>query len=115
MVLEVRLHQHRIEEDNLFPRPTSKAVLDAPQDIVGPPGCQGTLLAHTQLTINYNPQIPLCRAALQRLIAQSVRTARVAPSQVQDPALALVKLDAVGDHPALQSVQISLQGPSTLG
>jgi len=113
-VLEVRPHQRRVERDNHFPRPTSDAVLDASQDTVGPPGCQGTLLAHIQLAVNHNPQIPLCGAAFQRLITQSVRIARVAPSQVQDPAFALVKLRVVGDCPALPSVQISLQGLSTL-
>ena len=30
-------------------------MLDAPRDIVGPPGCQGTLLAHIQLAMNHNP------------------------------------------------------------
>ncbi|XP_050565909.1 uncharacterized protein LOC126913259 [Cygnus atratus] len=108
-VLEVRPQQRRVEQDHHFPRPTNNAVLDASQDTVGPPGCQGTLLAHIQLAVNHNPQIPLCRAALQRLVAQSVCIARVAPSQVQDPALAFVKLHVVGDRPVLQSVQISLQ------
>ena len=64
-------------------------MLDAPQDMVGRPSCQGTLLAHIQLAVNHKPQIPLCGAALKRLVAQSVRIARVAPSQVQDPALLL--------------------------
>jgi len=66
------------------------------------------MLAHIQLAANHNLQIPLCGAAALCLVAQSVRIGRVAPLQVQAPALALVKLHAAGDCPALQSVQIPL-------
>uniref|UniRef100_A0A8B9VEM8 Reverse transcriptase domain-containing protein n=1 Tax=Anas zonorhyncha TaxID=75864 RepID=A0A8B9VEM8_9AVES len=45
---------------------------------------------------------------------QCALAARVSPSQVQDPALALIELHAVGDRPALQPIQIPLQGLSTL-
>lgn len=41
------------------------------------------------------------RAVLQPLIPQSVQIFRIAPSQVQSPAFALVKLRVVGDYPAL--------------
>lgn len=33
----------------------------------GPLGCKGMLLTHIQIPLNQNPQIPLCRAALQPL------------------------------------------------
>lgn len=52
------------------------------------PSClPGTLLAHVQLAIDQNPQILLRRAALQHLVPQSICTARVAVSQVENPAL----------------------------
>lgn len=39
-----------------FPRLAGSAVPDAPQDAIGPPGCQGTLLIHIQLAIDRNLQ-----------------------------------------------------------
>ena len=70
-----------------------------------PPGC----LNPVQLAIDQNPQIPLCRAALQPLIPLTVRTARVAPCQAWNPSLALAKPHIAGDCPALCFVKISLQ------
>ena len=96
------------------PSTSCNAVLDASQEIVGPFGFQGALLARVPLAVDQNPQVPLCRAALQPLIPQSVCTPRVAVTQVQNLALALVKLHRVSDCPALQSVQIPLQGLSVL-
>ena len=48
------------------------------------------------------------------VLVLSLYMLRAAPSQVQNPALALVKLHAVGDCPALCFVKISLQGISAL-
>lgn len=78
------------------------------QDMVGLLGCQGTLLAHIQLAINQNPQVPFHRAVLQPLISQDVVISKTASSQVQNPRLALIKLHIVSDCPALQFVKISL-------
>ncbi|NWI56047.1 TNPO1 protein, partial [Calyptomena viridis] len=39
---KIRLHQCRAERDNHLPQPAGDAVPDALQDMVGPPGCQGT-------------------------------------------------------------------------
>ena len=69
----------------------SYAVLDASQDTAGPSGCQGTLLTHIQLAINTNPQMSFQEAVVQPLIPQSVHITRIAPSQVENLALALVK------------------------
>ncbi|KAK4806181.1 hypothetical protein QYF61_001104 [Mycteria americana] len=96
-VLEVGLHQCSVEWDNHLPRPASYAVLDAPQDTVGPFGCQGTRLTHIQLAINPNPQVSFRGAALQPLVPQFVCIPRITPSQVQNLALALVKFHTVGD------------------
>ncbi|KAK4806787.1 hypothetical protein QYF61_005583 [Mycteria americana] len=59
----------------------SYAVLDAPQDTVGPFGCQGTLLTHIQLAINLDPQISFRGAALQPLVLQFVCIIRITSSQ----------------------------------
>ena len=76
-------------------------MLGEPQDMVVQSSCLGTLLTHFQLTADQDAQIPYSRAAFYRLILQSVCIARVAPSQVQNLALALVKCHAISDCPAL--------------
>ena len=45
-VLEVRLHECSVEWNGHLPWLPSYAVLGAPQDMVSPSGCQGTLLSH---------------------------------------------------------------------
>lgn len=87
----------------------------ASQDMVGPFGCKGTLLAYVQLDADQNPQIPFWEFALQPLTAQSIHTciSRVAPSQVQSPIFALVKFPTVGIvQPS--SLSRSLKGLSIL-
>jgi len=82
----------------LPPRPTGSAVLGAAQGTAGALGCQGTLLTRTQLAINPNPQISFCKAAL---VPQFVHITRItSSSQVENPALALVKFHMAGDCPA---------------
>lgn len=70
--LKVRMHHCRVEQDDHFPLLASNAMLGAPQETVGPPSCQGALLAHNQLGINQNPQIPLCSDAHQHFIPQMI-------------------------------------------
>lgn len=86
--------QSRAEQDNPFSQLASNAVLDALQEMVGLFGSQGTLLTHIQLAIHQKPQIPFWVAVLQPLIPHSVYITRNALSQVQNLALALVKLHA---------------------
>jgi len=100
-VLNVAPHQCSTEWDNHLPLPASDIVLDAPQDTVGPSGCQDTLLTCAQLAINPSPQIAFRGTALQPLIPQFARITGITLLQVQNPALALVKLLMVGDCPAL--------------
>lgn len=76
-------------------------MLDAPQDMVALPGGLGALLTHVQLAVGHDPQLPFSWTALQRLIPQSVCTASVTSSYMQNPALALIKRHAVSDRPAL--------------
>ncbi|KAJ7410396.1 hypothetical protein BTVI_53560 [Pitangus sulphuratus] len=67
------------------------------------------LMTHTQLAINEDPQVPFHSSVLQPLAPQAIHTARVALSQVQNPALVLVKLHMVGDCPVFSFVKVSLQ------
>jgi len=67
-------------------------MLDVPHNTLGLPGCLGTLLIHLQLAVSQNLQIAFSGVALQCLILQSVCIARVAPSLVQNLALAFVKI-----------------------
>jgi len=52
----------RAKGQNPLPRPAGHAALDAAQDTVGFPGCQGTLPAHGELLIHQYPQVLLLRA-----------------------------------------------------
>ena len=55
-MLQVRLQQCRAERDNPFPHPAGNVTLNAPQETVVLPGCLGTLLTHTQSTVDQDPQ-----------------------------------------------------------
>ena len=66
-------------------------MLDAPQDVVGLCGCLGTLLAHVQLAVSQDPR------SLSAGLLSSISPPVCIYSQVQNLALALVKLHAVGD------------------
>ncbi|KAK4818706.1 hypothetical protein QYF61_017927 [Mycteria americana] len=76
--------------------------------MVGLLGCERTLLAHVQLFIHQYPQVLLRRAALDHIIPQPVLKPRIAPTQVQDPALGLVEPHEVHTGPLLQLIQVSL-------
>jgi len=65
----------------------------APHGMVGPLGCQGTLLAHVPLAVDQDLQIHFSVSAVQPLILQFVHISSIAPSQV----LALVKFHVTGD------------------
>ncbi|KAK4807049.1 hypothetical protein QYF61_018390 [Mycteria americana] len=62
------------------------------QDAVGFLGCKHTLTAHVQLFIYQYPQVLLHRAALNPFIPQPVLILGIAPTQGQDPDLALLNL-----------------------
>lgn len=70
-VLEVGLHQCSLGWDSYFPQPASYAVLDAPQDTLGPFSCQGTLLTHI---LNLPSALPpyLSAGLLSRLLSLSL-------------------------------------------
>ena len=106
----MRLHSAE-QRGQLLPLLAGSAEFGALQDMVGSFGCQGTLLSHVLLPDSQYTQIPLCRAALQ-LPVLSVCIATVLPSQVQYPALALVKIHVVDNCPAHHFVRFSPQGLS---
>lgn len=60
--------EHRLQQDNPFPRLASNAMFDVPQDMIGLPGCLGTWLTHVQIAVNQDLQILFSMAALQHLI-----------------------------------------------
>lgn len=98
-----------LTQSRAIPSLTS-AESDAPQDMVGLPNCLGILLTHVQVTVDQDTQIPFSRVAIQSVIPQTVHIARAVPLQVQNPALALLKLHALGDCPSLLIVQMHCAG-----
>lgn len=65
-------------------------IFDTPQDVVFPPGCQGSHLTHTEPAANLQPQIPVCKAALQPLLSHFPLPPGLTSSQVQNPVLVSV-------------------------
>jgi len=112
--LKVRPHQCWIQWDNHLFWTAGYAVFDASQDLDCPLGCQGTLLSHMNPAVNQHSQTPFCRAGLQPLVSQFILVTGVTPPQVQNPAFGPVKGHATGDCLMLQSIQIPLQGLSSL-
>ena len=111
-VLKARLHQHKIQRDNHLSRPAGYAVFDAPQAVVCPLGCLGTLLAPIELTTNQHPQTPFCRAALRPLLSQCIPVFGITLSQVQNLAFVLVKC-GVKCLSILHSMILSIIFPGT--
>ncbi|KAK4827428.1 hypothetical protein QYF61_017866 [Mycteria americana] len=108
-VFEVWPHQCRVQGHDHFPTPAGHAIFDTSQDAIGFLGHLGTLLAHIQAAVNQHSQVLLCQAAFQPLFPKPVALHGVAVTQVQDPALGLVKPHTIGLSPSIQPVQIPLQ------
>ncbi|GAB0190507.1 hypothetical protein GRJ2_001516000 [Grus japonensis] len=113
-VLEVQPHQCRVQGDDHFPSPAGHTISDTSQDADGLPGYLGTLLAHIQLPTDQHPQVLFCQAAFQPLFPKPVALHGVVVTQVQDPALGLVKPHTVGLSPLIQPVQIPQKSLPTL-
>ncbi|KAK4828555.1 hypothetical protein QYF61_027524 [Mycteria americana] len=84
-VFKVRPHQCRVQGHDHFPSPADHTVSDKIQDAVGLLGHLGTLPAQ-------HPQALFHQAAFQPLFPKPVALHGVVMTQVQDPALALLKL-----------------------
>lgn len=88
--------------------------LDAAQDTIGLLGCRRTLLAHVQSFTHQYPQVLFRRGTLNPFIPQPVLISGAAPTQVQGPALGLVKPHDVHVGPPLKLVQVPLDGVPSL-
>lgn len=98
-IFKVRPPQCKAEWANALPCPAGDAVPDAPSR-----GLALLAAGHYWLMFNFpSTRTPrsLSAAAVQPLIPQSIHTTRIAPFQVQNLALALVKLHTLGDCPSL--------------
>ncbi|KAK4819038.1 hypothetical protein QYF61_024403 [Mycteria americana] len=113
-VFEVRPHQCRVQGHDHFPSPAGHTISDTSQDAIGFLGRLGTLLAHIQAAVNQHPQVLFHQAAFQPLFLKPVALHGVAVTQVQDPALGLVKPHPAGPSPSIQPVQVPLQSLPTL-
>ncbi|KAK4811347.1 hypothetical protein QYF61_027576 [Mycteria americana] len=113
-VLQVGSHESGVEGENHFPRPAGHAFFDAAQDTIVFLGCKRTLPAHIQFFIHQYPQVLLCRAAHNPLIAQPVSMFGIAPTQVQDLALGLAELHEVRTGPLLKPLK-SINHTTQLG
>ncbi|PKU46486.1 hypothetical protein llap_3205 [Limosa lapponica baueri] len=113
-VLQMGSPESRAEGQNRLPQPAGHASFYAAQDAGGVLGCQSTLPAHGKLLIHEHSQVLLLRASLQPLSPQPVFVPGIAMSQVQDLALGLVDLHEVCTGSPLKSVQVPLDGISSL-
>ncbi|KAK4831253.1 hypothetical protein QYF61_016485 [Mycteria americana] len=102
------------EGDNHSPSPAGHPISDTSLDAIGFLGHLGTLLAHIQPAVNQHPQVLLCQAAFQPLFPKPVALHGVVVTQVQDPALGLVKPHTIDLGPWIQPVQVHLQSLPTL-
>ena len=84
-------HRCRVQGLDHLPTPAGHAVPDTSQGATGLLGHLGTLLAHVQLAVDQHPKVLFCSAALQQLFPKPVALQGVVVTQVQDPALDLVK------------------------
>lgn len=99
-VLKVRPGQHTVGSSLLpFPLLAGSARPDGP---VGPFGGKDTLLTQIQLPVSRNPPDPFL------WVCFPARSPVFTPSQVQNPALAVVELHGVDDCSALQFVKTSV-------
>ena len=103
-VLQVRPHQHRVEEQDHLPRPAGHSSFDAAQDTIGFLGCKGALLVHLQLAIHQYPQVFFGRAALNPFISQFVSVVDVASTQMQDLSFGFVEAHEIHLGPLLKPV-----------
>ncbi|KAK4816170.1 hypothetical protein QYF61_011552 [Mycteria americana] len=113
-VLQVGSHQSRVEGQNHLPQPAGHASAAAAQGVGGFLGCNHPLSAHVWHFVHQYPQVLLSRAALNPFIPQPVLIPGVALTQVQDPALGLVRSHEVCMGPLLELVQVPLDGIPSL-
>lgn len=91
-----------------FPSSIDYAPVNTNQDTVGVPCCQSTLLAHIQLVLCKDPQVPFCRATTQPVTSQPSPVQWVTPAQVQHQLFVLAELCKAPVNPFLQLAQVYL-------
>ena len=67
-------------------------------------------MAHCQPVIHQDPQVVFHRTPFQQVMSQPVLVVAAIPSQVQDSTLTFVKSCLVSYCPALQSIQVLMNG-----
>ncbi|NXI45017.1 TENS3 protein, partial [Galbula dea] len=90
VIFQVGSQESRVEGENHLPPPAGHASLAAAPDTVGLLGCKHTLAAHVELLIHQHPQVSFRRAALKPVLTQPVLVLGIAPTQMQDLALAVL-------------------------
>ena len=90
-VLQMRLHEGRVEGNNHLPCPRGHSSFDTVQDTFGLSGCNHTLLAQVQLLVHQDPQVLLGRATLNMLFSRSAHISVMALAQVQHLAFGLLE------------------------
>lgn len=74
---------------------------------------KGTLLAHSQLGVHRDPQVPLHKATFQSFVSQCVLVLGVTSLQMQDVAFPVDELRVIPLSPVLQPVQLPLNSSRT--
>ncbi|RMB93651.1 hypothetical protein DUI87_29878 [Hirundo rustica rustica] len=104
-ILKVWPHQCRVQGKNNLPAPAGHTIPDTGQYAIGPLGHQGTLLAHVQLVVDQNPQVPFFLGTVQPHRPQPITLQGVIVAKVQDSALGLIKPHPIGLCPSVQPFQ----------
>ena len=112
-VLEVCPQQGSVQRDDLFLDPPGSVISDTRQDAIGLLGHLSTLLAYVQPSIDQHSQVHFLYTVLQPLCPKPVALPEVVLAKVQDPTLGLTEPHPIGHSPAIQPVQIPLQGLPT--
>jgi len=79
------------KRDNNLHLPAGHPSFEAGQHTVDLTGCKQVVLVHVHTFIHQNPQVLLCRAALNEFFSQTVLISRIASTQVQHFAFGFVK------------------------
>lgn len=103
-----------VDGDNHFPQHTGYSSANTTQDTASVFSCQGTLLAHVQLTVYQHTQVIFSRAAPQPVNSQPVLLPGIILFQVQNFAFVLVEFYKVPVVPFLQPAEVSLNGSPAL-
>lgn len=100
--------------EDALPWPAGNALPHVDQEAVSLLCCRSTLLAHVQLGIHQDPQVPFCQASSQTVSPQHVLVHEAICPRVQNLALPIVKLHEIPARPFLQPVDVPLDSSTTV-